>query len=67
MNQIHFPYVEAGRVRPVCGAIHTHAEWTTAPDRVTCRRCLALLQSSDVPERFGPRPAAAEPAVSRSG
>ena len=55
MVAIHFPCMEAGRVRPVCGAARGHVDWTTAPEKVTCPRCRALVSSSEGDERHGPR------------
>jgi hypothetical protein len=66
MMPIHFPCVEAGRVRPVCGVVHAHVEWTTAPAKVTCPRCKTLLRSSDPGERRGPLPMVSdEPSLSK--
>lgn len=57
MVEFHFPYIEAGRVKPVCGAVHAHVDWTTAPDKVTCPRCRVLLRSTDGGDRRPPRAA----------
>jgi hypothetical protein len=43
----HFPCVEGGLVRSLCGAVHAHVNWTTVTDKVTCPRCRTLLQASD--------------------
>ena len=40
---IHFPFIEAGRVRPICGEPRMEADWTTKPHVVTCPHCQKLL------------------------
>jgi hypothetical protein len=62
MMDIHFPCIEAGRVRSACGVVHAHVAWTTSPDKVTCPRCRTLLHDSDDEEPRGPLSrASAEP------
>jgi hypothetical protein len=62
MMTIHFPCIEAGRVRPACGGVRATLDWTTAPDKVTCQRCRTILLESAEPiespaARLGPLPA----------
>jgi hypothetical protein len=66
MLAIHFPYIEAGRVRPVCGGLRANVEWTTAPEKVTCPRCKTLLRSSDSTYERSPRRAIASFTVPRA-
>jgi len=40
---IHFPFVEAGRVRSLCGEPRSKNAWTTKQDAVTCPLCHRLL------------------------
>ena len=40
---IHFPFIEAGRVRPICGEPRTEFDWATKPHVVTCPHCQKLL------------------------
>jgi hypothetical protein len=64
MMSVHFPCIEAGLVRSLCGAVHAHVDWTTTPDKVTCPRCRMLLLSSDgVDPRPRRPPRAAEPGI----
>jgi hypothetical protein len=43
---VHFPFIEAGRPKPLCAAPHASLDWTTAPEKVTCPRCRQLLLGS---------------------
>jgi hypothetical protein len=42
---IHFPNIEAGRVRALCGDVRSKPDWTTKFDAVTCPRCLRLIRA----------------------
>jgi hypothetical protein len=55
MVVFHFPCIEAGRVKPLCGVVHARVDWTTAPDKVTCPRCSTLLRESNGTDRLPPR------------
>ena len=59
---IHYPYIEAGRPRPLCGAARANLDWTTAAGKVTCVRCRELLRRSESAEP--PRARGAEAAWS---
>ena len=47
---IHFPVIEAGRVRPACGEPRSKIEWTTKRNAVTCPRCDRLLHVEGEPQ-----------------
>lgn len=44
---LHFPFVETGPVRPLCGERQSKNAWTTSYGAVTCPRCLALLGAAE--------------------
>ena len=52
----HFPFMEAGRVRPICGEPRMEADWTTNPNAVTCPHCHRLLCMEPLTARFPTRP-----------
>ena len=47
---IHFPFIEAGRVRPICGEPRTEFDWATKPHVVTCPHCHQLLSMEAEPQ-----------------
>ncbi len=51
---IHFPFIEAGRVRPICGEPRTEFDWTTKPHVVTCPHCHRLLFMDGEPQNARP-------------
>jgi hypothetical protein len=46
---IHFPFIEGGPVKAICGEWRPKLDWTTNQHAVTCARCHRLLDMEKEP------------------
>jgi len=61
---IHYPFIEAGHVRSLCGEPHSKNAWTTKTGAVTCPRCHRLLEMEEqVQSASSARPTSASSAA----